>query len=53
MPIPPSSESGRRIWLAIGRFLGAWTLAVPALILAAFIVLLALHFAGVIELGDS
>ena len=53
MRIPPDSPRGQKIWLSFGRFIGYWTMGVIALAIAAFVVLLVLHFTGVIELADS
>ena len=53
MSIPPGPGRGQKIWLAVGRFKGYWTLGVVAVVLAAILVLLVLHFTGVIHLEDS
>jgi hypothetical protein len=51
--IPPDSPRGRRIWLALGRAGSIWIVSVIGVVLTAFVVLLVLHFAGVIQLADD
>jgi hypothetical protein len=53
MRIPPDSPRAERIRLLLGRFLGFWTIGVVALTLTAILVLLILHFTGIVELADS
>lgn len=53
--VPPEAAPaiGTQTWNRLGSTLGVWTLVTGGLMASAWIVLLILHFAGVIQLADS
>ena len=53
MRIPPDSPRGQKAWLGAGKFLGYWTIGVALLIFMLIVVMLVLHFTGIVHFADS